>query len=106
MTVQLSDQGLFREACYIDGTWRTSPSALPVDNPATGEILGSVPRFGTNETREAIDAAARAFSTWRHTTARERALVLRRWADLMLANQEDLARLMTLEQGKPLAESR
>ncbi|MEO8481586.1 MAG: NADP-dependent succinate-semialdehyde dehydrogenase [Acidobacteriota bacterium] len=106
MTVQLNDRDLFREACYIDGTWRTGTSTIPVDNPATGEILGNVPRLGKDETRQAIDAANRAFSTWRQTTARDRALILRRWSDLMLAHQEDLARLMTLEQGKPLAESR
>jgi len=106
MTVQLNDPSLFREACYIDGTWRTGSSALPVDNPATGEVLGTVPRFGADETRQAILAANVAFTTWRHTTARERALALRRWSDLMLTHQDDLATLMTLEQGKPLAESR
>jgi succinate-semialdehyde dehydrogenase/glutarate-semialdehyde dehydrogenase len=106
MTIPITDQGLLREACYIDGAWRSASATVPVDNPATGEILGSVPRLGTDETRAAVDAADRAFSSWRHTTARERALILRRWADLMLANRDDLARLMTLEQGKPLAESR
>jgi succinate-semialdehyde dehydrogenase/glutarate-semialdehyde dehydrogenase len=106
MTMPITDRSLFREACYIDGAWLTASSTVPVDNPATGELLGSVPRFGTAETRAAVDAAGRALSTWRQTTARERALILRRWSDLMLANQEDLARLMTLEQGKPLAESR
>ncbi len=80
--------------------------AIDVDNPATGEIIGTVPRLGRAETRAAIDAAARAFPAWRRKTAKERAIVLRRWFDLMIANQEDLAQLMTAEQGKPLAESR
>jgi succinate-semialdehyde dehydrogenase/glutarate-semialdehyde dehydrogenase len=106
MTMALHDQGLFREACYVDGAWMKSAQTISVDNPATGEILGAVPRFGADETRWAIGAAAAAFVTWRTTTARTRAQILRRWADLMIEHQEDLARLMTLEQGKPLAESR
>jgi succinate-semialdehyde dehydrogenase/glutarate-semialdehyde dehydrogenase len=106
MTIALHDEGLFREACYIDGAWMTGAQTVSVDNPATGEILGTVPRFGADETRWAIGAAAAAFITWRATTARTRAQILRRWADLMIEHQEDLARLMTLEQGKPLAESR
>ena len=103
----LEDRLLFRQSCYIDGAWEEAPdgAAIRVDNPATGEIIGTVPRLGTEQTRRAIDAAARA-GHWRHRTARERALVLRRWFDLTMANQEDLARLMTLEQGKPLTESR
>jgi succinate-semialdehyde dehydrogenase/glutarate-semialdehyde dehydrogenase len=106
MAIALTDQGLFREACYIDGAWMTGARTVTVDNPATGDVLGAVPRFGADETRWAIGAAAAAFVTWRTTTARTRAQILRRWADLMLEHQEDLARLMTLEQGKPLAESR
>jgi succinate-semialdehyde dehydrogenase/glutarate-semialdehyde dehydrogenase len=106
MAIALTDQGLFHEACYIDGAWMTGARTVSVDNPATGDVLGAVPRFGTDETRWAIGAAAAAFVTWRATTARTRAQILRRWADLMLEHQEDLARLMTLEQGKPLAESR
>ncbi len=104
----LSDRKLFREACYIDGAWVASGAGgvIAVDNPATGAILGTVPQLGRVETRVAIDAAARAFSAWRKTTAKERAAVLRRWFDLMIANQEDLAQLMTAEQGKPIAESR
>src|SRR5882672_2650392 len=104
----LTDPRLFREACYIDGGWVTAGTSgsIDVDNPATGTILGSVPRLGRTETRAAIDAAARAFPAWRRKTAKERAAVMRRWFDLMLANQEDLARLMTMEQGKPMAESR
>src|SRR4249919_560293 len=104
----LSDPKLFREACYIDGAWIPAGvgGAIDVDNPATGKILGTVPRLGRAETRGAIDAAARAFPAWRGKTAKERAIVMRRWFDLMIANQEDLAQLMTAEQGKPLSESR
>ena len=106
--VLLQDAKLFRQACYVDGSWldRAPAGAIDVDNPATGEIIGSVPRFGRAETRVAIDAAARAFPAWRKKTAKERAAVLRRWFDLMMANQDDLARLMTIEQGKPISESR
>ena len=109
--VTLQDPRLFRQACYIDGAWiETSAegvnNVIEVDNPATGEIVGTVPRLGRAETRLAIDAAARAFPAWRRKTAKERATVMRRWFDLMMANQEDLARLMTTEQGKPLVEAR
>ncbi len=106
--VLLQDPKLFRQACYVDGAWveRAAAGTIDVDNPATGEIIGSVPRLGRAETRAAIDAAARAFPAWRKKTAKERAVVLRRWFDLMMANQDDLARLMTIEQGKPISESR
>jgi succinate-semialdehyde dehydrogenase/glutarate-semialdehyde dehydrogenase len=106
--VALKDPALFRQASYVDGAWIESRAGvtIPVDNPATGEPIGSVPRLGTTETKQAIDAATRAFPAWRKKTAKERAAVLRRWFDLMMANQDDLARLMTIEQGKPLAESR
>jgi len=105
---QLKDKKLFREACYIDGGWvqSKSGSAVQVDNPATGEIIGIVPKLGAAETREAIEAANRAFPSWSKKTGKERAIVLRKWFDLVMENQEDLARLMTLEQGKPLTESR
>src|SRR6476661_3092756 len=104
----LSDARLFRQACYIDGAWIDAAGrpSIDVDNPATGEVIGSVPKLGRVETRAAIDAAARAFPEWRRKTGKERANVLRRWFELMLANQEDLAQLMTAEQGKPLVESR
>jgi succinate-semialdehyde dehydrogenase / glutarate-semialdehyde dehydrogenase len=105
--VDLQDPRLFRQACYIDGAWIDSPAhaAIDVDNPATGDVIGTVPKLGRAETRQAIEAAARAFPLWRRKTAKERAAVMRRWFDLMIANQADLARLMTLEQGKPLTES-
>jgi succinate-semialdehyde dehydrogenase/glutarate-semialdehyde dehydrogenase len=106
--VQLQDPRLFRQACYIDGAWvdAAAHAAIDVDNPATGDVIGSVPRLGRAETRNAIAAAARAFPAWRKKTAKERAAVMRRWFDLMMANQDDLARLMTTEQGKPLTESK
>ncbi len=104
----LQNSKLFREACYIDGQWVSSGTqgVIEVDNPASGAILGRVPRLGGEHTRLAIEAAHRAFPAWSQKTAKERAVVLRRWFDLMLEHQEDLARLMTLEQGKPLSESR
>ena len=106
--VELRDPKLFRQACYIDGSWMESSSHLTidVDNPATGQVVGTVPRLGRGETRQAIEAAARALPAWRKRTAKERAAVMRRWFDLMMANQDDLAKLMTTEQGKPLAEAK
>jgi succinate-semialdehyde dehydrogenase/glutarate-semialdehyde dehydrogenase len=106
--VLLQDSQLFRQACYVNGAWieRAAGGTIDVDNPATGEIIGTVPRFGRAETQAAIDAAAAAFPAWRGKTAKERAAVLRRWFELMMANQDDLARLMTIEQGKPISESR
>ena len=94
--------------CWIDGRWigAADGETLPVNNPATGELVGQVPRLGVDEARQAIAAAERALGPWRERTADERAGLLRRWADLVMARQEDLARIMTLEQGKPLAEAR
>ncbi len=106
--MKLKDPGLFRQQCYIDGKWCDADSAgtLPVSNPATGAILGNIPRMGDAETRRAIEAARLAFPAWAARTAKDRAGILRRWFDLVMANQEDLAVLMTAEQGKPLAEAR
>ncbi|MGF1525569.1 MAG: NAD-dependent succinate-semialdehyde dehydrogenase [Candidatus Competibacterales bacterium] len=105
---QLKDQGLFRPQCYIDGAWTDAANGetLPVTNPATGETLGTVPAVGEAETRRAIEAAERAFPAWRDTPAKVRAAHLRRWFDLIMSHQEDLAVLMTLEQGKALTESK
>ena len=105
---KLADMTLFREHCYVDGQWVDADdrSTIPVTNPADGSLLGVVPKFGAAETRRAIEAANRALPGWRAKTAKERAIILRRWFDLMMANQEDLAVLMTSEQGKPLTESR
>ncbi|MBI4193759.1 MAG: NADP-dependent succinate-semialdehyde dehydrogenase [Betaproteobacteria bacterium] len=104
----LKDMSLFRQQCYIDGGWvdADDKSTLAVNNPADGVQIGTVPKMGAAETRRAIEAAHAAFATWRVKTARERAAILRKWYELMMANQEDLAVLMTVEQGKPLAESR
>jgi len=104
--VQLRDPKLFRQACYVDGAWVSGRATIDVDNPATGEIIGTVPKLSASDTRAAIDAAARALPGWRGKTAKERANAMRRWFELMMANQDDLATLMTTEQGKPLAESR
>jgi succinate-semialdehyde dehydrogenase/glutarate-semialdehyde dehydrogenase len=106
---RLKDQDLFREASFIGGEWLAAAAAgasIPVDDPATGEIVGVVPRFGRAETRRAVSAAAAALPDWRARTGKERARLLRRWYDLVIAAEDDLAALMTLEQGKPLAESR
>src|SRR3989475_9357456 len=105
-SISLKDPKLFREQCYIDGEWVGGKMSIPVRNPATGATLGSVPRLGTEETRRAIEAAERAWPAWRAKTGKERAAILRKWFDLMMANQEDLAQILTAEQGKPLAESR
>ena len=104
--MRLKDPELFRERCYIDGNWVDADKTLPVHNPANGEVLGQVPGLGGAETRRAIEAANAAWPAWRAKTAKERATILRRWSDMMLANQDDLALLMTAEQGKPLAESK
>lgn len=98
---------LFREACFIDGQWISAGEAdrQAVVNPANGETIGSVPRLGAEPTRQAIEAAERAWPAWREQTAEARGAILYRWYELMLDNEETLARIMTLEQGKPLAES-
>jgi succinate-semialdehyde dehydrogenase/glutarate-semialdehyde dehydrogenase len=106
--MELKDSKLLRQKCYIDGEWRDAASGQTIDvvNPATQKKLGTVPRMGTAETRTAIAAANAAWPDWARRTAKERAGILKRWHDLMMANQEDLATLMTAEQGKPLAESK
>src|ERR1700722_14570914 len=106
--MQLQDQKLFRQQAYVDGKWvdALNRGTIAVTNPATGETLGTVPRMGAEETRQAIEAADKALPAWRGKTAKERAQIMRKWFDLMMANQDDLAQLMTAEQGKPLAESK
>ena len=106
--LQLQETKLLRESCFIDGEWVGADSAatLPVRNPATGAQIGVIPKMGSLETRRAIEAASRALPAWSAHTAKERANLLRRWFELMLAHQQDLAVLMTAEQGKPLAESK
>ena len=105
---QLKNMSLFRQQCYIDGQWVDADSGetIEVTNPATGETLGSVPKMGAAETRRAIEAANKAWPEWRAKTAKERATILRKWFDLMMENQDDLGVLMTMEQGKPLAEAK
>ena len=106
--VQLKDMSLFRQQCYINGAWvdADDKSTLTIYNPANGELVGTVPKMGAAEARRAIETAHEAFKLWRQKTAKERAAMLRKWFELMVANTDDLAVLMTLEQGKPLAESK
>jgi len=106
--LKLTDETLLRPDAFIDGAFvgADSGSRFPVFNPATGETIAEMADTGAAETRRAIEAAARAFPAWRQKTAKERAQVLRKWFELIMANQEDLARIMTAEQGKPLAETR
>ena len=105
--MHLKDPSLFRQQCYIDGAWADAADGgtIDVDNPADNSVIGTVPRMGAGETRRAIEAANDAYPDWRARTGKERAAILRRWYELVIENQEDLAVLMTTEQGKPLAES-
>ncbi|MBW6510786.1 MAG: NADP-dependent succinate-semialdehyde dehydrogenase [Desulfuromonadaceae bacterium] len=105
---KLRDATLLRQQCYIDGEWLDADSGetIAVTNPATGDRLGTIPKMGAVETRRAIAAANRAWSAWRRRPAAERSAILRQWRDLLLEHQEDLAIIMTAEQGKPLAEAR
>ncbi len=106
--VQLTDAKLLRDKAYIDGGWAAADSGktFAVTNPADGKELAQVPDMGAAETRRAIEAADRALPGWRAKTAKERATILRKWFELIMAAQEDLAKIMTAEQGKPLAEAR
>ncbi|MEV4936008.1 NAD-dependent succinate-semialdehyde dehydrogenase [Sphingobium sp. LMA1-1-1.1] len=102
-----SENDLLREACLIDGTWiEAGGDGIAVDDPATGEIVGRVPKLGAAETEAAIAAADRAMPAWAARTAKDRAQVLRAWFDLIMAHQDVLARILTREQGKPLAEAK
>src|SRR5690348_10992795 len=104
----LKDPSLLRQQCYVDGRWTSADDggSMPVVNPATGVPIGTAPVFHATETRSAIDAASRAFPAWRAKTAKERSNVLRKWYELMLANVDDLALILTTEQGKPIAEAK
>ena len=108
MALNLKDTSLLRQQCHVDGTWIDADGGgrIEVTNPATGEVIGTVPQLGAAETRRAIDAAAAAQPAWAARSAKDRAAILRRWSDLMLASIDDLAMLMTAEQGKPLAEAK
>mgnify|MGYP001206889175 CR=1 FL=1 len=105
--MQINDLNLFREQCYLDGQWATADSGATFDvfNPADGSKLGEVPLMGQAETARAIDAAAAALPSWSLKTAKERSSVLRRWYELIMENQQDLATIITAEMGKPLAEA-
>jgi len=105
MPIALTDPNLLRSGCFVAGEWLGTPE-LAIDDPATGKIVGRVPNFGAKEAEEAVLAAERAFKPWARLQAKQRAAILRRWFELITANSEDLARLMTAEQGKPLSESR
>ncbi|KIX68294.1 NAD-dependent succinate-semialdehyde dehydrogenase [Burkholderia pseudomallei] len=104
----LKDPSLLRHQAYIGGEWQAADSdaTFEVFDPATGESLGTVPKMGATETARAIDAAQAAWAGWRMKTAKERAAILRRWFDLVIANSDDLALILTTEQGKPLAEAK
>ncbi len=108
MSIKLSDPGLLKTQAYINGEWVDADSGetVPVTNPASGEVVAEVAKCSTAETRRAIEAAHAAMAGWRNKTAKERAAVMRKWFNLMMEAQEDLALIMTTEQGKPLFESR
>ncbi len=105
---KLKDESLLRQNAYVDGQWLAAESdaRFPIKNPSTGEVIAEVADLLENETKKAIEAANRAFPAWRRKTAKERAALMRKWYELLLANQDDLAAIMTAEQGKPLAETR
>src|SRR5438128_5724457 len=102
----LKDKSLLKDKCYVDGKWIDGTASIEITNPATADVIVSVPKLGRVETRAAIEAAARSQKLWGAKTAKERAVILRKWFALMMENQEDLAQIMTAEQGKVLAESR
>ncbi|MEM8587273.1 MAG: NADP-dependent succinate-semialdehyde dehydrogenase [Pseudomonadota bacterium] len=104
----LKDATLFRQQCYVDGKWIDADDGTTVDvtNPVDNSVIGTVPKLGARETRRAIEAANAAWPAWRAKTAKEREVILKRWSQLMIENQDDLGRLMTIEQGKPLAEAK
>ncbi|WP_420994880.1 NADP-dependent succinate-semialdehyde dehydrogenase [Cupriavidus sp. 30B13] len=104
--LNLQDPSLLRQQCYVDGRWIDGERHIDVTNPATGARVAQVPQLGADETRQAIEAANRALPAWRARTAKDRSALLRKWFELLLANQDDLARIMTAEQGKPFAEAR
>jgi succinate-semialdehyde dehydrogenase/glutarate-semialdehyde dehydrogenase len=108
MSIQISDAGLLKTQAYIDGQWQNADNGatLAVTNPANGDVIAEVAKCGTAETRRAIEAAAAALPAWRQRTVKERSACLRKWFNLMMAAQEDLAIILTAEQGKPLAEAR
>ena len=103
--MDLKDPALFRQKCYIDGSWVQGEETFDVIDPADGRVVGSVPSLGREATGQTIDAAAAAYPGWKGLTAKERSVILKRWHGLIIEHQNDLAMLMTREQGKPLAEA-
>ena len=106
--MQLQDSSLLHEKCYINGQWldANSSATITVTNPANGDVLGTIPNMGAAETQAAIEAAEAALPAWRGLTAKERTTKMQAWFRLMMENQDDLGLMMTLEQGKPLAEAK
>jgi succinate-semialdehyde dehydrogenase/glutarate-semialdehyde dehydrogenase len=106
--MELNKKSLFREKCFVNGQWSDSKkgNTIKVNNPANLEIIGKVPNFSAEETKSAINDADEAFQSWKNTTAKERSIILKKWSDLIIENVDDLAKIMTIEQGKPLAEAK
>ena len=106
--MELNNKSLFREKCFVNGQWSDSEDGKTIDvnNPATMKIIGKVPNFSAKQTKSVIDKADGAFQTWKNTTAKERSIILKKWSDLIIENVDDLAKIMTIEQGKPLAEAK
>ncbi len=104
-TLRLIDPSLVKGQCYVDGAW-VGEGAIPVTNPATGDVIGMVPNFGADETTKAVEAAAAAFKSWSAKTAKERSKLVRQWFERIRAHHDDLAMILTSEQGKPLAEAK
>ncbi len=106
--MELNNKSLFRQKCFVNGLWSDSQNGntIEVNNPATLEIIGKVPNFSAKETKSVIDSADDAFLSWKNTTAKERSIILKKWSDLIIENVDDLAKIMTTEQGKPLAEAK
>ena len=106
--MELNNKSLFKQKCFINGKWVDSSSGetLQVNNPASLEIIGNVPKCSVLETKKAVDDANTAFQTWKETTAKERSVILKKWGELITENADDLAKIMTIEQGKPLAEAK
>ncbi len=106
--MELNNKSLFKQKCFINGEWIDSSSGetLEVNNPASLKIIGNVPKCSVSETKKAIDDANNAFQTWKETTAKERSVILKKWGELITENVDDLAKIMTIEQGKPLAEAK
>ncbi len=106
--MELNNKSLFKEKCFVNGLWADSENdkIIEVNNPATMEIIGKVPNFTADETKSVIEHADNAFNSWKNTTAKERSIILKKWSDLIIDNVDDLAKIMTIEQGKPLAEAK